>query len=347
MKCSLMCVVLASTPVVAQGLHVAPPAYRLVDAPAQALAAGIGATERQQILIDQVHLAPLVGRELLGLSFRRNHAPEPLAATTGQLEVRLGIAPHGSGRAQPTFAQNLPAPTLVFRGIVQAPLSSDPTMRPVGWTSEDVVEITFSQGFVYGGGTLCIDIDGTGTTGWWPVDAAEDPITGAVLREGTACGPRAAVLGETASVAAADLVVGRTTIFKLFGEPGHAAFLLLGLGTFGQPLDLALVGAPGCELRVDAFVALPTTLTPTAVEPELGAVANVQLHLPANPALMGASFIAQFAELGGASLATSNTLRCQIAPSASTTGTAMVWQQPGRPPVVHFRRVPIVGLRWR
>src|SRR5690606_33106250 len=116
--------------------------------------------------------------------------------------------------------------------------------RTPGWTSPDSIEIQFTAPFAYSGGHLCIDLDGASSPdSWWPIDAVEDAATGTVVLEGRACGPRAQVLGQTASVAAADLVVGRTAMCKLFGDLGSPTFLIVGVGILPSPFDLALVGA--------------------------------------------------------------------------------------------------------
>ena len=332
-----------------QGLLVAPADQSQFDATALLGVAGIGISEQQQILIDAEHLQGVVGREIHALLFRRDFGYQgPLDAASASVTIKVGAAAHRAAKAVPDFAANLPTPTTVYDGVVTIPASPHPSGRTVGWTGADVVEIALTTPFTYTGGTLCIEISGSPATSvWWPVDAVEDPASGTVVREGHACGPRAAILGETASVAAADLVIGRTAIFKLFGEPDRAAILMIGLDTLAQPLSLDFIGATGCELRVDAFAAIATSTTPPLPDAELGAVANVQLHLPARPELAGASFASQFVEVAVPDLTTSNTLICRISPTETSIGMSLVLTRANRSPVVHAQRAPVVGLRWR
>jgi hypothetical protein len=333
---------------VAQGLHVVPSAHAASDAPSLTGVAGIGITDRQQIVIDAAHLAPLVGRDLTGLVFRREGAdPSAFTANTAQVVVLVGGANSSAQDVRPDFAANSTSPLEVFRGAVQVPASPPPTSTP-GWSAPDAVELSFSTPFRYSGGPLLIDIHGTVTTeSWWPVDAVEDGTAGAVIVEGHACGRLATVHGATALVAERDLVLGESVICTLFGEPAAPAFLLLGLGTLPSPADLAFLGAPGCELRVQPLSALATIVSPPPFDPLFGGLAERVVHLPTDAGLAGAEFVLQWAELLPGTLATSNTLRCRIASTRPNLGLAVVWSRAGTAPIVQFTRVPVVGLRWR
>jgi hypothetical protein len=332
----------------AQGLHVVPSAHSSSDAPSLTGVAGIGITDRQQIVIDAGHLAPLVGRDLTGLVFRRE-ATDPLAfaANTALIVVRIGSANSSAQDVRPDFAANSTAPLEVLRGTVQIPASPPPGSTPT-WSAPDAVELSFSTPYRYAGGPLCIDIHGTvGTETWWPVDAVEDGTAGVVTSEGQACGRLAAVHGATAGVAERDLVLGESVICTLFGEPSAPAFLLLGLGTLANPLDLAFLGAPACELRVQPISALATVVSAPPFDPTFGGLAERVIHLPTDAGLAGAEFVVQWAELLQGSLTTSNTLRCRIASTRPNLGLAVVWSRAGTPPIVQFTRAPVVGLRWQ
>lgn len=331
----------------AQGIHVAPRDYASADAPALAAIPGIGVSDRGQILIDGRLLTEIAGRDITGLAFRRD-ASDSTAFSGGSanMVVRIGPAQHSADQARASFVANLSAPTEVFRGVVSIPASPAPAAVPP-WTTPYAVEIAFSQPYRYAGGPLCIDITGAvANEFWWPVDAAEEPAQGSAASVGHACGRLANVHGETASIAERDLVVGETVICSLFGEPGASAFLLFGTDTLSSPVDLTFIGSPGCELRVNAFVAMPTVVSAPPLDPVFGGIAEQLLHLPHDAQLMGAEFVTQWCELPPTGLVTSNTLRTRVAGLRPSMGMSLVWSRGGGEPIVQFTRVPVVGLRW-
>jgi hypothetical protein len=332
----------------AQSLHVVPNAWDDADAPAMLSVPGITGSERQQILIDASHLAALVGRDITGLLFRRDAGDATaLSLATATLTVRMGTSPHAAAAATADFAANAPQAVLTYQGTLTAPLSPSTEGRPIHWSGADIIEIVFQTPYPYAGGNLCIEFDGVATSpGWWPIDATEDPASGSVVADGTACGNRAQVLGQTAFVAAADLVVGRTAICKLFGEPRSNAILIVGADILPTPTDLALIGAPGCFLYVAPISAIPSTMSDSLAGTPFGGVANVHLRIPPLPALLAASFALQWVETGVGVFATSNALRCQISSSTPALGMATVWQRPGGGAVVDPTTAPVIGLRY-
>lgn len=331
-----------------QGLHVVPTTHTTTDAVSFTAVVGIGVSDRQQIIIDAAALGPLVGRELIGLSFRRDWSdPSTLTGGAAQLVVRAGTATVASATAKPRFAANVSMPIEVFRGSINVP-TSPPPGGSATWGPPNVVDISFSTPFLYAGGGLCLDLTGTvAKEFWWPVDAIEEPAQGIAISEGHACGPYATVHGDTFGVAERDLVVGETVLCSLFGRPRAPAFLLIGTSTFSNPIDLASIGAPGCELRVDAFASVPTTVSLPPFAAAFGGIAEAKLHLPADAGLAGASFVAQWCELPTGALATSNTITCTISTIRPSAGMSVVWSRGGSEPIVQFTRVPVVGLRWR
>jgi len=74
------------------------------------------------------------------------------------------------------------------------------------------------------------------------------------------------------------------------------------------PLDLASLGAPGCNLLV-----APTLLQPTQVVDALGA-ASLVIMVPTDPGIVGATVHAQWASIDPVALATSNGLHITLQP---------------------------------
>lgn len=349
MKLAPLATFVLAAPIWCQGVLVVPDAFAVADAPGMLAVPGVAATERQQVLIDANHLKPLVGRTITGIVLRRDAGfADALAPAQGNLTVHLGVSPVTPDAASPVFATNLPAASLAFQGAVAAPGSPATGARMVGWSAPDVIEIAFQHPFAYAGGTLCIAFDGVGTAGdWWPIDSTEDTTSGTVLVHGTACGACAVAHGQTASVSPRDLVIGRTAICKLFGEPGAPAFLLLGMQALAAPMDLTILGASGCSLYLDPMTAIPARVSPALPGAIACGTANVNFHLPSNTALLATPFALQWVELATTGLATSNALLCATAPAPPSLGIAVVWQRPGGATVIDTSRVPVIGLRWQ
>lgn len=335
-----------AAPIAAQGLHVVPQSAAAAEGNAMRAFPGIGVGDRLQIIVDAAELQPLVGRTLNGLALRRDTSFDgALLNASGQVVVRIGVAATGPDRAQRDFAGNLPAPTEVFRGQIDAPATGPAPIAP-SWDQADTVRVQFATGYAYAGGPLCVEIESLAAAGaWWPVDAVSDAAIGSVASIGVACGPRAG-FGATAGVDPAGLVVGRSATFEFVGAPNAPAWLLVGFGMLSHPLDLGFVGAPGCQLHVDIVAQLPATVS--AAIPGFGAsgLVNVDLHLPADANLLGGRLAVEWLELSPA-LVTSNALACQIASIPPQLGMAVVASRSGETPDVRAVGVPVLGLLWQ
>jgi hypothetical protein len=339
--------VLAAT-IAAQGRIVVPAIYADAEAPSAFGLPGIGGSERMQIIVDGAHLSTLIGRRLNGLSVRRNADwGEALASAQGQLIVRVGAAAHAAADARPDFAANLPVGVEVHRGSVQAPQASA-VSGYAGWASGQTITIPFAVPFDYLGGPLCIELEGSGSAAdWWPIDGVEDRNAGMLRSVGRACGPRAQVLGSTAGASAADLVVGETVHLGFFGEARSLAMVMFGDDVASVPTDLALIGAPGCELWVLPFATAAVALSEAVAGEAFGGVGEFLLHLPADSGLLGARFAVQWLEFLPSGIATSNALVCDLASAPPGLGMATVWAKPGNAPVVDFTAAPVLGLLWQ
>lgn len=332
----------------AQGLHVVPNSWASTEAPSMLATPGAGISERQQILIDASELSPLLGRRITGLVFRRDSGyGDALDPAQGTIVASLGVAATAPHSASPVWSANLPQRIECYRGPIVAPASPAIAAGGAGWTHPHAIDLQFSTPFAYSGGHLCIELEGTTNADvWWPIDAITDSAAGTVSAEGQACGPRSRQLGQTAFVAAADLVVGRTAICKLFSDLGTSTILIVGLGMLPSPFDLALIGSPGCWIYVEPIATVPSTVTTPILGTPFGAVTNVNLHIPAQSNLMGAPLALQWVEMTTNGVASSNALNCTIAATPPTLPMAVVWQRPNGNVIIDTTRAPVVGLRW-
>jgi hypothetical protein len=324
---------------------VVPSAFESVDGPSRFGFAGVTVADHQQIVVDARHLTALQSQAITGIRLRRDQTfGAALAAGRFDLVVRIGNAPGEARRASASFAGNLPSPIEVFRGRIDLP-PAPPVSGPLGWDAPDAVAIRFATPWPYTGGHLCLDLDGTPTSATrWPFDAASDPVQGSVTNLGVACSRFASAVGQTVVAMPRDLIVGQTARFVGRGEPGGSAFPLFGLQALPTPVDLAVVGAPGCALRIASFASGATSYGPIELGALFGGLANYRIAIPSDSALLGARFLTQWLETGPP-LTSSNALDCRIAAALPTLGMATVSAAPGQPeghvdvtqaPVVRF-----------
>ncbi|MDA0375409.1 MAG: hypothetical protein O2865_16620 [Planctomycetota bacterium] len=303
---------------------------------------------RIQVIIGASELVPLIGKSVTGLWLRRDTSwEEELPAASGHVAIRIGSSARSPSSAEPSFAANLPASTLVFDGTVQLPAAPAVAEGSVSWSPDQTVRFAFRSAFPYAGGDLALEFERTGApTTFWPADATEDQVSGTAVMVGTTCGPRAS-MQHTAGVGPRGLVVGRTARFHLVGTPMAPAWLMIGAGLRSVPVDLTALGAPGCALHVQPMTTLPTFLS-TATDGVAGhGLTNVDVHLPPDPNLGGAILGAQFLEFGAQGLITSNAVLCQIATSGPSLPIAAVVSREGETPDVVSLALPVIGLIWQ
>lgn len=290
--------------------------------------AGLERAGRLQILIGQRHLLSAVGRELTVLRLRRDGARFDLRGGALSMTVRVSAATNLDPNAPSSlFAQNHRNPAvMVFQGTVVAPTSPGLANRDAAtWSPADIVEVLFTTPFTYAGGTLCIQLDVIPVTGsvprWWPIDG-ERESPGTVTHRGVTCGTVGQLAPKAASVDARSLRIGNTASFTTLGQTGSTAVLMLSPQTIG-PIDLSFLGAAGCNLYV-----LPDVTVTAIVGAPIGngrpGTANIALHLPNEGRLLAAQLHAQWLLVHNLTLATTNVIDLQIAPSPSSLDAAVV-----------------------
>jgi hypothetical protein len=327
---------------------VVPAQYATADAPSVRWVAGFTSAQRQQLLVGDRHLVSMRGRSLIGITLRRD-AGIGHALQGGECDLTLRVSSARSSPDDPsaTMDQNVGADVItVFAGRITLPGSPAVVGSTVPWDAANTVAISFTQGFPYVAGDLCIDLLGAPVVGstspQWAVDALRGTARGTVDNVGSSCAAVAAVvnaIGERATsfVAEHQLVAGGTVGFVARGTSDASAILTIGFRTFPQPVDLAFLGARGCRLHVDGAVSVSSVFGP-AVSPfatGLGGHARVAVEIPNVNGVRGAALFAQWIELGSP-LWTSNALRCTISTSVPGTGLALVsapWEG-AQPPTI-------------
>ncbi|MBI5850813.1 MAG: hypothetical protein HZB39_07265 [Planctomycetes bacterium] len=341
---SLLVATSMALPATAQTRLVVPSAATNAEQASTSWLPGIGFDGRVQFIVDPSSLVSVAQRNLVGLEFRHDATnPVDLTAGVASVVVRLGAATTPAFGARADLTANAPLLTEVYRGTLTAPASTVPGY--VGWLDPHVLRIVFTQPYPYASGPLAIELEGSAAAHfWWPVDAATQGGTGGFSRIGASCSPLATAPGDsTLSVRAPALIAGGTAIFTQDTAADAAAILLFGLDLFPNPIPLASLGLPGCSLHVNAFAALPATMT--RVDPQFGGLHQFHLQIPADPAFASAIFAVQGLELGAsAGLATSEALSCQIATTIPSLGIAAVWSIGNGTPHVSHELVPVIGI---
>lgn len=315
-------------------------------------------TARRQLIVDGAWLQSLVGRDLVGISVRRNQGSNE-AMTAGQLEIEIGLAPAvwAPAQAAPVFSRNRQAPlTVVFSGRVTFPAAPPAAVTPAPWQAPYAVFIPFSTGFRYGGGPLVIETStrpvsgGSAVNPWWALDAAIGAPTGDVLANGQGC-----LTGAHDPAAGAEIrtfQVGATAELWLRGLSAPQPVLCL-LGGSDQsfagmplPLDLSPLTPPGCRLYNDVIVAIGVTSTPW--RGGRGGLASLSLQLPSDPGLAGAVLFSQWLVPpagGGGRFELSNGVRATVGVQPATPGVAWLEQTgpTGASRLLHDR-CPVIRL---
>ncbi len=309
---------------------VVPAAYVTLDAPSRMEVPGLFQDLRQQILVGSSHLVALANRQITSLAFRRSASAEVMPGGAATLSVSLSTLSKAAVECSPAFADNVGANAVtVFQGLVSVPASPAATGPSIAWSADNIVSIQFAQPFLYGGGTLAIDIVGTTVPGqiaaWWLADAAFDSATGTAVDLGPGCGPHAHALGQWSWASPHTLVPGSSAQLDAYGTVGNP--VATAFGPAGTPFPLAPLGLgqPGCNSYLVGVDMLFFGQFQPLGDPRLasaGGHAECIVAIPNVPWLFGAQLAAQWLDL--AALHSSNAVLCTIAPAAPTLDMALV-----------------------
>ncbi len=320
--------------VLAQGTVTIPSGVVNRDGSSSLVAAGFVRPLRQQLLFGSSHLAGLAGRDLAAIRLRRDGFPVEQFAGRVDLTVMLSASPLLDVTApSQTFAGNHRVPpTTVFQGSVALPYSPRLAHQHAAtWTTPDAVTIPFAAPFRYATGALCVQLDGvpdaSSPSTRWQIDAEHDRAGGIAIPIGRGCGPVAAQASQTAATEPSLLRVGSTSRFLGIGQPTSPAFFFLGAQALTPGVELTFLGAPGCFVYVVPVVSLAATVGVGIGNGRPGG-ATLEIPLPAQTGMLGATMYAQWAVLAGSALTTTNGLQLQLAASVSPLDGAVVVSKP-------------------
>lgn len=240
-----------SSSVAAQQMLVVPSGFGAQAGNSRASIAGVSGSGHQQIVVEDVHLLPLVGKSITAIEFRRAKSTDSFVGGASQLTVSLSPSTHAPIAASAVFAGNrASAPAVVFSGTVLVPNSPASPGPSIPWSVENVIRVSFQFPHLYMGGHLCIDLDGVWQQGvspaWWPVDAVRQVLDSSVVDMGPGTGPHCNPSGGWSMVDPADLCAGGEV--RMSASGGNPALVMGMLGrpsAFPIPLAPFGIGAPG------------------------------------------------------------------------------------------------------
>lgn len=95
------------------------------------------------------------------------------------------------------------------------------------------------------------------------------------------------------------------------------------MAAFATPIELTMLGAPGCWLRIPLDILIPAAVRHDPLGRGIGS-AHVALRIPNAPASLGACFYAQWFDVSPQGLTVSNGVKLEIASIATGLGAAML-----------------------
>ncbi|HEB53116.1 MAG TPA: hypothetical protein ENI87_07680 [bacterium] len=326
---------LFATALLGQQHLVVPSAYATNDAISFNWIAGASRDVRQQTLIDASRLAPMLGRDITAIEFRRTAANEVYQGGSANMTVTLSIAPHTPLACSSSFAANIGTnPVQVFNGTVTFPSSPAIAAGPgaaVSWSTQNVVRVPFATPFSYTGGTLCVDIVGLAIPGqeanWWMADAEFEDLPGTVTDVGAGCGAYGGVQSRWAHAARRSLVPGGYAHMFAYGTPYGLAIAAIGdRSPVGMPMSAVGFQSPaGCNLFLSNVYYLEPHVFVPDPEPALvdrGGRADVEIKIPALPASLGFQATTQW--IDWSQMASSNAIEWTVAAAIPSLGMALV-----------------------
>jgi hypothetical protein len=296
---------------------------------------GFGTDSREQVLIAPGLLGGLAGKQIVGLTVRRDTAwTKAMAGGAVDLEIEVSTSRADPANPSPIFARNAGATVRVFQGRVNVPNSPAVGTPHDPWAAANTVQIVFSTPFPYASDTLCIDIVGRVVAGqtvkFWRVDADFVAATGGALPLGPSCVRTTNPAVVTALTADEELRLGGSAKLIAFGQPQTPAILMVGTRISPTGIDLGPLGAPGCWLHVQAMFSSWMTYSAPPV-PGVNGHARSTFVIPGVPALAGGKLYVQWANLdagaNAAGITFSNGLELTASAMPSPLGLATVRAQ--------------------
>ena len=320
--------------VTAQNHVVAPAAHAATNALSYEWIAGASRPLRQQTLIGQSHLQPLVGRAIQAIELRRTAANEIYQGGSMNLTVSLSTSPNQPVTCSNRWGDNIGFNVIqVFSGTVTLPTSPATATgvgTPVAWTPNNTLRITFQTPYVYSGGTLCVDVTGQPIGGqeanWWMADAAEEVVPGSAAVEiGSGCGPYGGPQSQWSSVATRSLIPGGRAQFRANGAPNGMALAVFGAAAPAPiPLSALGIGTPNCFAHLNpaqVLISIPAMFEAQPQLPPTFGLAEVLVEIPNHPSWFGMQLTTQWFDL--TYLSTSNAFTWTVASAAPALDMAL------------------------
>ena len=337
-RCVALSTILAAAAVPAQAPQhlVVPSTHATTDAVSYQWIAGASRDVRQQTLVAANHLTALVGQSLQAIELRRSAANETFQGGTANLTVTLSTSPNTPLTCSANFEANKgPDALQVFTGSVTLPTSPADVGPTIAWSAANTVRIAFQTPFVYGGGTLCIDVTGAPVSGqnanWWMADAEFENLSATSTDLGGGCGAYGGPQHRWSYVAERTLIPGGHASFFAYGVPGSLGLVLFGPGSsVGVPMSAIGFPSPvGCDLHLSSLFLLQLAVFVPETNPLLmsrGGRADLELQFGYDPSFLGLTCTTQWVDL--LSWETSNAIEWTTPSSVPTLGMALVEGHP-------------------
>jgi len=310
---------------------VVPAAFASHDAVSYQWIAGASRDVRQQTLIAENKIAPLVGQRLRAIELRRSATNAAFPGGVASMTVTLSTSPLTPLTCSTQFAANVGSDAVqVFAGPVVLPASPAAPGPKVDWSAENVVRIVFTEPFHYQGGTLCIDVIGAPVPGQnaddWMADAEFQDLKGSFVDLGGGCGTYGGTEKTWSALAERSLVPGSHAEFWAYGLPNHLALVMFGTrSAAGFPMSALGFGVPAqCELHLGSLFFTQLTVFVPETEPLLvsrGHRGDLVMKLGTDASFLGLVCTTQWLDL--MTMHTSNALQWTASTTVPTLGMAL------------------------
>lgn len=277
-----------------------------------------GGYQSAEQFTQQIH-DDLAGKLLImkGMGFRPRYTVAQ-AARTYAMRMTVGEAAHGSASMSTTFASNWKtggSMTVALNGNVNYPGSSVVAAPPADF----LLRIPFSNSVIYtGSGPLMWEVyiskvSATSPTYFFERGPGSRHVSGAI---GTGC----TVTGQSAPLTSSGNVT-RTALTESLANAPASGIRFVAVGTTADswsglplPVDLSLIGSPGCQLHID----LVGLLAPTSAT-------SLSSNFTWSAALAGERIRTQWVVDDGGRVRTSNGLDHSIPHDATTWPLRRCW----------------------
>ncbi|MCC6670532.1 MAG: hypothetical protein IT458_05685 [Planctomycetes bacterium] len=235
------------------------------------------------------------GKQIRTVGWRRCGDAANYPSAPIDIEVGVYSVPFAQAGMSATFATNRTAGT---GGVAFTRKVYNLPAMPLGNPTNTYARLPLDTPHVFAGPNLLVEVVAFGATVVstnWRADMCSGTTGGGAGTFGTKCGPTTNTINSTGTYLPGNTI----TITEASGPVNAAAVAMIGfsqaaLGPIPLPYALGGLGFTGCNLYQSADVGIGSTLSAAGG-------GSLPLPLPANPALNGVSFGAQWVNLDPAS----------------------------------------------